>query len=325
MKRALLVLLCVALVAWSACSRERPVAQLDTPPLPVAPGSAASTTPLATDRFPTAQGELVVSPLEHAAVLFGWAGHAIYVDPTSPAIADAALPLADVIFVTEARFDHLDAVAVARLTRPGTIVVGPPMVAEKTHVDVVMQNGDTRDVLGVVATAVPMYNLERGPGPGLLYHDKGRGNGYVLDFGGTRIYLSGDTECTPEMMALRHIDAAFVSVTAPTAMTPAEAVRCIEAFAPRVVFPYHDRRMDLSDLERALPGRGVELREREFYPRPEKWRVDAIDACAHGQLGICRDHLDMAKALDPAGENDPRVIHARAQVRAWQSPFPSWW
>jgi hypothetical protein len=102
-------------------------------------------------------------------------------------------------------------------------------------------------------------------------------------------------------------------------------VRCIETFAPRVVFPYHDRRMDLSELERTLPGRGVELRERDFYPRPEKWRVDALAACAEGQFGICRDHLDMAKALDPAGENDPRVIHARAQVRVWQSPFPSWW
>jgi L-ascorbate metabolism protein UlaG (beta-lactamase superfamily) len=325
MKRALFILVCLGLVAWSVFSTERPVSQRDTPPLPAAPGSAASTTPLATDRFPTAKGELVVSPLEHASLLFGWDGRAFYVDPTSPAIADDALPLADAIFVTEDRSDHLDAVALARLSRPGTIVVGPPAVAEKVHVDVVMQNGDTREILGVVVTAVPMYNFERGPGPGLRYHDRGRGNGYVLDFGETRVYLSGDTDCTPEMMALRNIDAAFVSLDAPTAMTPAEAVRCLEAFLPKVVFPYHDRRVDLSAVESALRARGVDLREREFYPRAEHWRVDALAACAEGHFGVCRDHLDMAKALDPLGETDPRVVRAREQVRAWQSPFPAWW
>jgi L-ascorbate metabolism protein UlaG (beta-lactamase superfamily) len=325
MKRALLVLVGLALVAWSLLSREQPVSGLDTPPLPVAPGSAASTTPLATDRFATARGELVVSPLEHASVLFGWDGRAFYVDPTSPAIADAKLPQADVIFVTEARFDHLDAVAVARLSRPGTLVVGPPAVAEKIHVDVVLPNGDSREVLGVVATAVPMYSLERGPAPGLLYHERGRGNGYLFDFAGTRVYLSGDTECTPEMKALRDIDAAFVAVSAPTAMSPSEAVECIEAFRPRVVFPYQDRRVDLSALEGALPGRGVELSERNFYPRAENWRLDALAACAAGHFGVCRDHLDVAKALDPLGETDPRVVHARQQVRAWQSPFPAWW
>lgn len=267
MKRALFVLICLALVAWSVLSRERPVSQRDTPPLPAAPGSAASTTPLATDRFPTAKGDLVVSPLEHASVLFGWDGRAVYVDPTSPAIADEKLPLADVIFVTEDRFDHLDAVALARLSRPGTMVVGPPAVAEKTRVDVVMQNGDTREVLGVVATAVPMYNVERGPGPGLRYHDKGRGNGYVLDFGGTRVYLSGDTECTPEMKALEKIDVAFVCMNLPYTMPPSEAAECIAAFKPKVVFPYHYRGSDLAELDRGLAGKeGIEISKRAWYP-----------------------------------------------------------
>jgi L-ascorbate metabolism protein UlaG (beta-lactamase superfamily) len=324
-KRALFLIVCVALVAWSALSREQPVSDRDTPPIPAAPGSAATTTALATDRFATAKGDLVVSPLEHASVLLGWDGKAVYVDPTSQAVASESLPKADVIFVTEDRFDHLDAIAVERLSRPGTIVVGPRSVAEKIHVDIPLQNGDAREVLGIVATAVPMYSLERGPGPGLLYHDRGRGNGYVLDFAGARVYLSGDTECTPEMKALQHIDAAFVSLSAPTAMTPEEAVQCIEAFEPRVVFPYRDRHVDLSALEKALPARGVEVRVRNFYPRAENWRVDALGFCAAGHFGVCRDHLDMAKALDPEGEADPRVVHAREEVRAWQSPFPAWW
>ena len=55
-----------------------------------------------------------------------------------------------------------------------------------------------------------MYNMKRGPKAGKLFHDKGRGNGYVLTFGDKRVYLSGDTECTPEMKALKNIDVAFV-------------------------------------------------------------------------------------------------------------------
>src|SRR6202035_1608693 len=138
----------------------------------------------------------------------------------------------------------------------GTIVVGPPAVADKAHVDTVMKNGEARDVRGIAVTAVPMYNLTRGPAPGKLYHDRGRGDGYVLDFAGTRVYLSGDTECTPEMRALQKVDVAFVCMNLPYTMPPNEAAGCIEAFKPKVLFPYHYRNSDLGELERALAGKG---------------------------------------------------------------------
>jgi L-ascorbate metabolism protein UlaG (beta-lactamase superfamily) len=110
-----------------------------------------------------------------------------------------------------------------------------------------------------------MYNLERGPEPGRLFHDKGRGNGYIVTAGETRIYLSGDTECTPEMRALADIDLAFVCMNLPYTMTPAEAGACVDAFKPKVLYPYHYRDSDLGELERALAGSGVELRLRSWY------------------------------------------------------------
>jgi L-ascorbate metabolism protein UlaG (beta-lactamase superfamily) len=325
MKRSLLVLVCIALAAWSACSSEKPVHLGSTAEGPEAPTSAAFGNKRTTDRIPTSKGDLVVSPLEHASVLFGWDGKSIYVDPTTTAIEDVSFPKANVVFVTESRFEHLDPIAMGRLRIPGTIVVGPPDAAARTPLDVVMGEGDTRTVAGIVATAVPMYSLEHGPAPGLLYHPRGHGIGYVLDLGGTRVYLSGDTECTPEVKALEHVDVAFLAVNPPEAMSPADAVRCIEAFRPKIVFPYHDRHVDLTELERALPGLGVELRERNFFPRPERWRRDAVTACADRWWGVCRDRLDLARGLDPESEEDPRVIHAREQVRAWRSPFPAWW
>ena len=61
--------------------------------------------------------------------------------------------------------------------------------------------GAAREVDGLGVEAVPMYNLTRGPEAGKLFHDKGRGDGYVLTFGDKRVYLSGDTECIDEMKA----------------------------------------------------------------------------------------------------------------------------
>ena len=259
----LLVLLAVG------CSKEPPTTTgtpSATPLAPVIPVASSRATSLPTDHFTTTKGDLAVTPLNHASVLFEWHGQTIYVDPTTPALADAALPKADVVFITDIHPDHLDPPALERIRKPGMVIVGPQAVADKTHVDTVMKNGDTRNVGDVVATAVPMYNLKRGPEAGTLYHDKGRGNGYELDFGGTRVYLSGDTECTPEMKALEKIDVAFVCLNLPYTMPPSEAAECVAAFKPKVLFPYHYRGSDLAELDHDLAGKGVEIRKRAWYP-----------------------------------------------------------
>jgi L-ascorbate metabolism protein UlaG (beta-lactamase superfamily) len=228
------------------------------------------------------------------------------VDPSSTAIQDERLPRADIVVVTEARFDHLDAMAVRRLSGPGTVVVGPPSVADITHVDVIVGPGTPADVLGVHVSRI--------------------GHGYVLSFAGKSVYVSGDTKCPDELSHERGaIDIAFVSVRPPFSMTHSEAASCMESLRPPVVFPYHDRGEDLSDLEKELGGQHIEVRRRNFHPRPEALRLQAVKACREGHYGLCRDFLDRAKPLDPRSEDDPRVIRAREQVRAWQWPFPPWW
>ena len=69
----------------------------------------------------------------------------------------------------------------------------------------------------------PMYNLVFGSGPGKPYHHKGIGSGYILTFGDTRVYFSGDTECTPEIKAPENITVAFLSMNPPRTETPADA------------------------------------------------------------------------------------------------------
>ena len=62
--------------------------------------------------------------------------------------------------------------------------------------------------------------MVRGPAAGKFYHDKGRGNGYLLTYGGKRFYFSGDTEGVPEMQALKNVDVAFVCMNLPYTMPP---------------------------------------------------------------------------------------------------------
>jgi L-ascorbate metabolism protein UlaG (beta-lactamase superfamily) len=132
---------------------------------------------------------------------------------------------------------------------------------------IVMANGETRDVDGLSISAVPMYNLTRGPAAGQLFHDKGRGNGYVITLGGKRIYIAGDTEGIPEMRALKGIDVAFVPMNLPYTMTPAEAADAVKAFAPKIVYPYHYRGPDTAVFANALKGTGIDVRLRDWYGR----------------------------------------------------------
>ena len=101
-----------------------------------------------------------------------------------------------------------------------------------------MKNGEKGTQNGISIEAIPMYNI---PESQNAMHTKGRGNGYVLEAGGKRIYIAGDTDATPEMKALTNIDVAFVPMNPPYTMNVEEAADGVVAFKPKVVIPYHYR------------------------------------------------------------------------------------
>jgi L-ascorbate metabolism protein UlaG (beta-lactamase superfamily) len=170
------------------------------------------------------------------------------------------------VLVTDIHGDHFDKAAIEHVSGPNTAVVGPKVVTDELKGAVTLANGETKEIAGLSIEAVPMYNLKRGPSEGKLFHDPGRGNGYLIGFGGKRIYLSGDTECTAEMKALENIDLAFVCMNLPYTMPPDEAAECVKAFRPKVVYPYHYSGSDLGVFQRALAGEaGIEVRLREWY------------------------------------------------------------
>src|SRR5581483_11686220 len=209
-------------------------------------------------------GDITIQPINHATLQVRHGSHVIDVDPVAQANF-AGLQAPDIILVTDIHGDHLDPATVAKLKKADTKIVAPAAAAAKLDGAIVMKNGETKDIGGVSVEAVPMYNLQRGPAAGQLYHDKGRGNGYIVTLGGKRLYFAGDTECIPEMKALKNIDVAFIPMNLPYTMPPAEAAECVKAFKPKIVYPYHYRGQNLEDFKKALEGSGVDVRIRDWY------------------------------------------------------------
>jgi L-ascorbate metabolism protein UlaG (beta-lactamase superfamily) len=83
--------------------------------------------------------------------------------------------------------------------------------------------------------------------------------------GGTRVYISGDTEDIPEMRALDDIDVAFVCFNLPYTMTEEQAANAVREFRPDVAYPYHYRGSDVQAFA-ALVGDASEVRIAGFYP-----------------------------------------------------------
>jgi L-ascorbate metabolism protein UlaG (beta-lactamase superfamily) len=220
----------------------------------------------ATDTLATSAGNVKMTPIHHATVLFTQGGKNIYIDPITEGGKLDGLPKADLIFITHAHGDHLNPAAIELLKKPETQVFGPESVVATIPSAVVMHNGDTKTFGAISVLAFAMYNLTRGPSAGKLYHDKGAGNGYVLTFGDKKVYASGDTECTDELKALKGLDVAFLCMNLPYTMPPAEAADCAKAFQPKVVYPYHYRGSEPAEFQKALAGTPeVEVRLRTWY------------------------------------------------------------
>jgi L-ascorbate metabolism protein UlaG (beta-lactamase superfamily) len=228
--------------------------------------SARAQTERPAQTFKSSAGPIKITPVYHASLVIEAGGKVIVVDPAKPAVF-TGLPQADLILLTDIHGDHMDPALIASESKAGTEIIAPPAVVKTVTTASPLSNGEKKTWGGWTIEAVPMYNLTRGPEAGKLYHDKGRGNGYILTYGGTRIYLSGDTEGIPEMRALKNIDVAFVCMNLPYTMTPEEAAEAVKAFHPKVVIPYHYGKSDLSGFQKGVAGTGIEVRLLEWYPK----------------------------------------------------------
>jgi L-ascorbate metabolism protein UlaG (beta-lactamase superfamily) len=243
----------------------------------VAAFAVASVAVAQDDSIPTNNGNLVIHPVHHAGVVLTWNGKRIVADPTSFPIgpnsgaADfRAANAPDVILITHEHGDHFNVPTLTELAGPNTVLVVPQSVFGMLPAPLqakakVMKNGDHQTFNGVDIEAVPEYNITQAR---LMFHPKGRDNGYVLNLGGKRVYLAGDTEETPELKELKNIDVAFIPVNLPYTQTEEAAAQWVKDFKPKVVYPYHTMGMPSGDPGKfaVMVGNASEVRLRKWYP-----------------------------------------------------------
>ena len=215
------------------------------------------------DTVNTSAGPLVVTFIGHGTLMLQHAGRTYHVDPVGGVADYAKLPKADLVLITHHHGDHLDPAALEQVVSEKTIVLQTKLCAAKYPKGKVMANGDILKEAGISVEAVPAYNLVHKRPDGAPFHPKGEGNGYVLTFGDTRVYIAGDTENTPEMKGLKNINVAFLPMNLPYTMTPEMVADAAKAFRPGILYPYHYGKTDPGLLAKLLKDtKGIEVRIR---------------------------------------------------------------
>ncbi|MCB0438528.1 MAG: MBL fold metallo-hydrolase [Mangrovimonas sp.] len=229
--------------------------------------------------LPETTSDIKITPISHATLVLEYDKTVIYVDPVGGAEAFEGMPKPKIVLVTDIHGDHFDLNTLKAINMPNMTIVVPKTVAAQVPDSLglnlaVMSNGQDislkNSMMDVAIEAIPMYNLRE---EALKFHEKGRGNGYILTLGGERVYISGDTEDIPEMRNLENIDIAFVCMNLPYTMTVESAASAVLDFKPKKVYPYHYRGTEgLSDVGKfkTLVNEGdssIDVIQLDWYPK----------------------------------------------------------
>lgn len=146
----------------------------------------------------------------------------------------------DLVLISHPHFDHLDPESVARVAKPGGLVVTVPEAAGKLREGgwngrmETIAPGGTLEEAGVRVEAVAAYNLDK------PFHPKANGwVGFIVEADGVRFYHAGDTDFIPEMKALRQVHVALLPVSGTYVMTASEAAQAARLIRPQAAVPMH--------------------------------------------------------------------------------------
>lgn len=193
-----------------------------------------------------ADGAVKIIPVAHASLVIETPMGVIYADPVGDLAMYEGMPAADLVMVTHHHGDHLNNETLAGVMGEKTTLISNKGAQEKMTEELaaraqVIGNAETTAYGDIGIEAIAAYNSteER-----KKFHPKGRDNGYVLNIGGARVYISSDSEDIPEMRALKDIDVALLCMNLPFTMDINAAASAVAEFKPSVVIPYHYRGKD---------------------------------------------------------------------------------
>ncbi len=161
----------------------------------------------------------------------------VYIDPfrmkTEPQDAD-------IILITHDHYDHFSPEDIARTAGKDTVLVVPEKMEDKAQEVAglvkriaTVKPGTRCQVEGLELETVPAYNILK------PFHPRNAGwVGYVLQIGGKRIYIAGDTDATKEAKAVR-CDIALIPIGGTYTMDAKRAAELVDAIRPEVAIPTH--------------------------------------------------------------------------------------
>jgi L-ascorbate metabolism protein UlaG (beta-lactamase superfamily) len=174
-------------------------------------------------------------------VYIQWLGHAsvkvwaedciVYVDPQRLSLSphDATL-----VLVTHTHGDHYSPTDIARVSNAQTKFIGPPDVVRQYGKGENIAPGQTIESYCARLTAVPAYNTNKPNHP-----KSNNWVGYIIELGGKRIYVAGDTDLIEEMKSLGDINVAFLPAGGTYTMNAVEAAEATQYIEPDLAIPYH--------------------------------------------------------------------------------------
>jgi L-ascorbate metabolism protein UlaG (beta-lactamase superfamily) len=213
---------------------------------------------------------VVIKLLAHAGFQIKTKGKIIYIDLEKYGeFSDKA----DLILVTHLHTDHCDPDQIHKARKPETVIIAPSDCVSKIGGNVkTLKPGEETKVDGIHVKAVEAYGIKRFRSPGILFHPKGLGVGYLITAEGKTIYHAGDTDFTPEMRQLTNIDVAILPSGDTYTMDNNDAAEAALAFKPRVVIPMHRWSTNPAELKEKVEAESdikvVILKEGQEYRVP---------------------------------------------------------
>lgn len=191
--------------------------------------------------------------LGHAAFQIRGKGKVIYID-----LGEGVAPSekADIVLVTHSHWDHCDPKTIEGVRKEDTILIAPKECVSKLGRGVrSIEAGDKIIIDNIEIQAVHAYNIKRFRSPGVPFHPKGFGVGYVVRVDGKSIYHAGDTDFIPEMKELGALDVALLPTGDTYTMNNEEAAEATLAINPKIVIPMHRWDTNPEEVRRRLEGR----------------------------------------------------------------------
>lgn len=161
-------------------------------------------------------------------------GKTIYFDPV---FGDYSEP-GNLVMISHSHSDHSDSKILSKIRNSDTIVLTSKQNQEAVN-GIGLVAGETWSEGQLHVTACHAYNIIRMRQPGIPFHPKGFGLGWIMESEHKRLYFLGDTELIPEMKDFGPIDIMLVPIGGFFLMDIDEAVKTVKLIKPRLVIPMH--------------------------------------------------------------------------------------